>query len=135
MSEPTGAHELPTQDTQSKNPILNDRTYEILEWVARVLLPAVATLYGTLGSIWGLPNVTAVVGTIVAVDAFLGVFLGFAQKSYDNSSAKYDGNIIVMGTPDGGKTFSLELDKNPDELAEMNTIKFKVDSSNISPSV
>jgi hypothetical protein len=124
MTENVGAHEVPV-----KNPLLNDRTYTILEWVARVLLPGVATLYAALGALWGWPNVSQVVGTIVAVDTFLGLFLGLAQKSYDNSTAKYDGNIIVLDTQDGGKTFSLELDKNPDDLAQMDSIKFKVNPS------
>jgi hypothetical protein len=126
MTETTGAHESPITEITSKNPLLNDKWYTILEWVARVLLPAVATLYTAVGALWGWPNVTQVVGTIVAADAFLGVFLGFAQRSYDSSAAKFDGNIIVMGTPDGGKTFSLELDTNPDDMAEKSQITFKV---------
>lgn len=107
--------------------------YTILEWAARVLLPALATLYGTLGTLWGLPNVAPVVGTIIAVDTFLGLFLGLAQRSYDASGAKFDGNIVVMGSPDGGKTFSLELDKDPDELAAMDKITFKVEASSVNP--
>lgn len=128
MSDTTGDHEAPP-----KNPILSDRWYTILEWVARILLPAVATLYAAVGALWDWPNVTAVVGTIVAVDAFLGAFLGLAQRSYDNSTAKYDGNVVVLGSPDGGKTFSLELDKNPDELAAMEQIRFKVVPSELNP--
>ena len=124
MSDTTGVHELPT--TPSKNPILNDRWYTILEWVARVLLPATATLYGALGGLWGFPNVPQVVGTIVAVDTFLGLFIGLAQRSYDSSAAKFDGNVVVSTNDNGVKTFSLELDKNPDELASMDKITFKV---------
>lgn len=115
-------HEAPVV----KAPFMSDDVFKTLEYITRVVLPAVATLYAALGSLWGLPNVTAVVGTIVAVDTFLGVLLGLAMKSYDASEAKFDGNIVVMNTQDGGKTFSLELDKNPDELAEMDKIVFKV---------
>lgn len=123
----SGSHELPaTPETPSKNPILSDRWYTILEWVARVLLPAVATFYAAVGALWGWDNVTQVVGSIVAFDTFLGLFLGLAQRSYDASSQKFDGNMIVMNSADGGKTFSLELDKNPDELASMDKITFKV---------
>lgn len=134
MSDPNGAHELQNADTPEKNPILSDRAYTILEWVARVLLPALATLYAAVGALWGFPNVAQVVGTVVAVDTFLGLFLGLAQKSYDASTAKYDGSIVVMNTTDGGKHFSLELGKNPDEIASMDKITFKVLPSAISPS-
>lgn len=116
----------PQAETPNKVPFMSDQLFKTLEYITRVVLPAVATLYAGLGALWGFPNVTAVVGTIVAVDTFLGVLLGFAMRSYDASGAKYDGNVVVMSSPDGGKTFSLELEKNPDEIAEMSKIVFKV---------
>jgi hypothetical protein len=119
-------HEAPA----TKNPMISDSMYTKLEYLARVVLPALAVLYVALASLWGFPNGAAVVGTITALDTFLGVFLGFAQKAYDASPAKYDGNIVIMNTQDGGKTFSLELDKHPDELAQMTQVVFKVDPTN-----
>ena len=66
--------------------IMNDKTYDVLKWIAMIVLPAVATLYFTLASIWGLPYGEQIVGTITAVDTFLGALLGI-------SSAKYKKNV------------------------------------------
>lgn len=57
-------------------------TYDFLKWVAQFLLPAVGTLYFALANIWSLPNGEQVVGTITAVDAFLGVLLGISSNAY-----------------------------------------------------
>lgn len=57
-------------------------TYDFLKWVAQFLLPAVGTLYFALASIWNLPHSEQVVGTITAVDTFLGVLLGISSNAY-----------------------------------------------------
>nr|DAG47185.1 MAG TPA: hypothetical protein [Caudoviricetes sp.] len=61
---------------------MNDKTYDVLKWIAMIVLPAVATLYFTLASIWGLPYGEQVVGTITAVDTFLGALLGISNAKY-----------------------------------------------------
>lgn len=61
---------------------LSNRLYDVLKWVAQILLPALGTLYFALSSIWGLPYAEAVVGTITAVDTFIGVLLGISTASY-----------------------------------------------------
>lgn len=65
---------------------MNDKTYDLLKWVAQYLLPALGTLYFALSSIWGLPYGEQVVGTITAVDTFLGVTLGLSNKQYYKSN-------------------------------------------------
>lgn len=57
-------------------------TYDFLKWVAQFLLPAAGALYFALANIWNLPNGEQVVGTITAVDAFLGVLLGISSNTY-----------------------------------------------------
>lgn len=64
---------------------LNDKTYDILKWIAQYLLPAAGTLYFALASIWGLPFGEQVVGTITAIDTFLGVILGISSASYNSA--------------------------------------------------
>lgn len=61
---------------------MNDSTYDFLKWVAQILLPAFGTLYFALAQIWGLPYSEQVVGTITAVDAFLGALLGISTMRY-----------------------------------------------------
>jgi len=62
---------------------MSDKTYDILKFVAQILLPAVATLYFALAQIWDLPLAEEIVGTITAVDAFLGAVLGISTAQYN----------------------------------------------------
>ena len=57
--------------------------YDILKWIAQILLPALGALYFALASIWGLPYAEQIVGTITAVDAFLGAILGISTYMYN----------------------------------------------------
>lgn len=65
-----------------RNLILNDKTYSLLKWVALILLPALGTLYFALAGIWGLPFGEQIVGTITAIDTFLGAILGISTSNY-----------------------------------------------------
>lgn len=69
---------------------MSNKTYDILKWVAQYLLPALATLYFAVAKIWGLPYGEEIVGTITAVDTFLGVLLGISTANYNkqNSAGK-----------------------------------------------
>lgn len=62
---------------------LNDKVYDVLKWIALYLLPALGTLYFALSGIWGFPYGEEVVGTITAVDTFLGVVLGISSATYN----------------------------------------------------
>lgn len=62
---------------------LSNELYDTLKWIAQILLPALGTLYFALGKIWGLPYGTEIVGTITALDAFLGALLGISTMSYN----------------------------------------------------
>lgn len=65
-----------------------DKTYNVLKWMAQLLLPAMGTLYFALASIWRLPYGEQVVGTITAVDTFLGVILGITTAQYKEKQQK-----------------------------------------------
>lgn len=64
---------------------LNDKIYNILKWVALVVLPALGTLYFALSGIWGLPYGEQIVGTITAIDTFLGALLGISTYQYNKT--------------------------------------------------
>ena len=64
---------------------MSNRLYDILKFVAQILLPALGTLYFTIAQIWGLPFAEQIVGTISAVDVFLGAVLGISTKIYYKS--------------------------------------------------
>ena len=59
-----------------------NKTYDTLKWVAQYLLPALGTLYFALSGIWGLPYGEEVVGTVTALDTFLGILLGLSSAAY-----------------------------------------------------
>lgn len=61
---------------------ISNKVYDVLKWVAQYLLPALGTLYFALSTIWGFPYGEQVVGTITAVDAFLGAILGISSATY-----------------------------------------------------
>ena len=66
--------------------MLSNRPYDILKWVALVFLPALGTLYFALAGIWNFPYGEQIVGTITAIDTFLGVLLGVSSMKYDSES-------------------------------------------------
>lgn len=65
---------------------MENKTYDVLKWIAQVLLPAAGTLYFALAGIWGLPFGEEVVGTITAVDAFLGAILMLSTSQYNKAN-------------------------------------------------
>ena len=60
---------------------ISNKVYDVLKWIAQYLLPAL-TLYFAFSTIWGLPYGEQVVGTITAIDAFLGAILGLSSATY-----------------------------------------------------
>lgn len=61
----------------------NDKTYNALKWIALCILPAIATLYFALSQIWGLPYGEEIVGTITAIDTFIGALIGISTNQYN----------------------------------------------------
>lgn len=61
---------------------LSNRTYDILKWVALVVIPASATLVLTVGKIWGLPYYDNIGATISAVGLFIAAIIGVSSKDF-----------------------------------------------------
>lgn len=66
----------------------NSRVYDILKWIALVVLPALSTLYIGLGQFWNIPYPSQIAGTIMLVDAFLGALLGISSIQYAKKEDK-----------------------------------------------
>lgn len=64
---------------------MSNKLYDILKWIAMILLPAIGTFYFALAGIWNFPYAEQVVGTITAVDTFLGALLGIASATYNKN--------------------------------------------------
>lgn len=67
---------------------MKSTTYDKLKYLAQVVLPSIGTLYFALGSIWNLPYVEQIVGTITAFDAFLGGLLHLDSIKYNSKKVK-----------------------------------------------
>ena len=61
---------------------MSNKLYDVLKYIAQVVLPALGTLYFALAGIWGFPYGEQIVGTITAVDTFLGVVLRISSNNY-----------------------------------------------------
>ena len=64
---------------------MTNRCYDILKWIAQIGLPALGALYFALAKIWGFPYATEIMGTISAVDVFLGALLGISSSQYNKA--------------------------------------------------
>ena len=62
---------------------ISNKVYDVLKWISLIVLPAIGTLYFALSGIWGLPYGEEIVGTIVAIETFLGALLGISTAQYN----------------------------------------------------
>lgn len=65
---------------------MSNKVYDVLKYIALILLPALGTLYFALAKIWGFPYAAEIVGTISAVDAFLGALLKISTDNYNKEN-------------------------------------------------
>lgn len=117
-------------DTPQSSPfVITGKLYDRLKFLAMVLLPALGTFYFTMGAVWHWPNVEQVIGTITALDTFLGVVLKISNASYDSSKigpSNYAGHIAIDTSPEGKKLYTLNLDGDPHDLDLMKEVTFKI---------
>ncbi len=107
--------------------LLSNKAYDHVKFAAQIFFPALGSLYFAIASIWGLPEATEVVGTIVLIDTFLGALLSVSKTSYNASDAKFDGTMDIGTNELGNKTiFTLNLNTGPESLQDAKEIKFKV---------
>lgn len=61
---------------------MDNRLYDILAIIGRLILPALGTLYFAIAKIWNLPLAEEIVGTIAAVTTFLNTILKIKADQY-----------------------------------------------------
>lgn len=128
-------------DTNEDEPVIGDappkaktlfsnKAYDQIKFVAQILLPAFATFYMSFGSIWDFPKTEEIVGSIVALDLFLGGLLSLSNASYKNNDNRFDGTMFVrkdvnvLGEPILKAGYS--IDTPAEELENKNEVTFKV---------
>lgn len=115
--------------TNTKTPLLGNRAYDVYKFIAQIVLPAAGTLYFALGKLWDLPAVEQVIGTITAVDIFLGALLSYSTKTYFSSEQPFDGALVIDTTDPMKDTYSLEVTTPLADLSDKKTIMLRVQSN------
>lgn len=62
---------------------LNDKLYDILKWVTMIVIPAIASAYVGLASVWGWPYAEEIAKTATVACTLLGALLGISTAQYN----------------------------------------------------
>lgn len=65
---------------------LPDKLYDILKWITMIVIPALATAYVGLASVWGWPFADEVAKTAAVVCTLLGALLGISTAQYNKGN-------------------------------------------------
>lgn len=79
----TGIYVHNNMERTEKVMMMSNKVYDVLKWITMYLIPALGTLYFALAGIWGFPYGEQIVGTLTAIDTFLGVILGISSAKYN----------------------------------------------------
>ena len=103
--------------------MFSNKAYNFLKPVALIVLPALSALYVALSAVWHLPFAEQIVGTIAAVNTFLGTALHISSSSYKLGG---DGELVVDKSDPAKDVYSIQLATPVDELDKKDTISLKV---------
>jgi hypothetical protein len=102
---------------------MNNKIYDALNNVVKLVLPGIGTLYFTFASIWHLPYGEQVVGSFAALATFLGLVITVAKRSW---STDMDGTLSVDVSDPSKDVYSLSVNVPLDELAQKDALAIKV---------
>lgn len=110
---------------------MTDAAYNKLKFLAQYVLPGLGALYFALAGIWGFPFAEEVIGTLAAIDVFLGLFLGYSTQVYNKQVAASPqplagGQIVIDETDPMKDTFTLEPGVPFEEIKNASQITFQV---------
>ena len=115
-----------TEPLVHEKPLISNRTFNYLRQLVEVVLPGFGALYFALAQIWGFPYAAELVATIAAVVTFLGLVLMWLRNQYDNSVAKYDGEVVVNQQDPMKDTFRLEIPDPVNHIATNDELRLRV---------
>lgn len=123
-----GAYPRRAQQANPLLPDLSNATYDWLKRFALVILPALGALYFALANIWEFPDPEKVMGTVLAVEVFLGALLGLSKIRYNNSDRRFDGVLHVDQFEPGIDKLELEVTEDTwTDLRGRDSVEFRVD--------
>jgi len=103
---------------------LKNGTYNALKFIALVVLPAAATAYFAIAGIWHLQHTEQVIGTISAVDTFLGALLHVSTKSY---SPPTNGALKVDLSDPAKETYTLDVTTPLEDIKKLSHLVLAVE--------
>ena len=105
---------------------MSNKVYDILKYIAQIVLPALGTLYFALAGIWGFPYGEQIVGTLAAIDAFLGAVLKISSAQYYKEGKDTVGTVTIDPVLE---TADFDFNNvNTEELLNMKQVKVKVEN-------
>lgn len=76
---------------------MGNKTYDVLKYVAQIVLPALALLVTSVFRIWNIPYGEPISATIMAIDLFLGALLKLESvkyyKTHEIIDSGFDGEV------------------------------------------
>lgn len=112
--------------SQTSNVQLSNGLYDQVKRSATVLLPGFSALYFALAQIWGLPAAEQVVGTVAAVNVFLGLLMSLSTKAYNSNGLNLDGDLHVITEDDGKAYTGVALNDIPEVVRDQKTVTLRV---------
>ena len=67
---------------------MSNKLYDVLKWIAMLVLPAIGTAYAGLAVIWGFPYGEQIMGTIGIAEVFLGSVLQISSAKYNKKNSE-----------------------------------------------
>lgn len=105
---------------------MSNLTYDRLKRTAQLILPGLGALYFTLSQIWGLPYGEEVVGSIAALNTFIGGIVVVSSNQYQARHSAADGALILEEV-DGVLKYTMELERDPSELSGQDEFRLKIE--------
>lgn len=113
-------------ESNRPGPILSESAYKTAKALTQLWIPLFASLYFGFSLFLDLPATEWVLGGLAFFALFFGVALKQSSENYYNSPFGHDGEMVMIVDGGGVRTFSLEVNGDPDELAFKDVITFKV---------
>ena len=110
-----------TENSIKGGVMFTNDTYDKVKWIAQILLPGIGTLWFTISSIWGFPFGEQILGTITALDLFLGGLLGLSSNSYNG-----DGTMVIDKSDPQKDIYRMEFNDDLDSLSDKESVTFKI---------
>lgn len=104
---------------------MSDGLYNKLKFLALVLLPALGTLYAALAALYVWGYTEQVLGTVLAVDTFLGIVLGISNSQHQTAIAQRgEGSLIVDEDGSAYAEFGFDpADASPGDAVTLRVVK------------